>query len=310
MKIGKLLISWDRGGLDSKILESVDLEYEKGLQAGKKLILCTLAARSGTRLLGDIFNLHTNATGITERYFEPECFYRYIKYNKLPIDTAGIIKLIKHGIVEDWKKGDIALVISPFFSHGIVELNTLLRPERIIFAINDPKFTVQSIYNKGFFEHKYVRDNVDMALGFQPNFPQKWYWLYLFGRLVPNGEFYREWDGLTRVGKIAWWGNKMNKDIWEQLKEIPKEKIFIFKLNEARQDYYGYYKNVAKEFGLTPILSEKEIKKMQKKGIKPWHNKEKIWDEKEVEEFKKYSAEWSMLYNELLSKKTFTAELV
>lgn len=305
MKIGKLLISWDRGGVSAKTLENVDAEYEKGLASGKKLILCVLAGRSGTRLLGDIFNVHANATGITERYFEAESMYRYIKYNKLPVDTSGIITLIKKGIVDDWNRGDIAFVNSPFFSHGVKELYDLLRPSRIIFAIGDPKFTVQSMYNKGFFEHHYIKKDPNLALGFQPAFPQKWYWLYLFARLVPNGEFYNTWLGLTRVGKVSWFGNKMNMDIWEQLEQIPKEKIFIFNLKEAKVNYYEYYKNIAHEFGLSPILSKKEIDKLEKKGVKPWHNKEHIWSAKENEEFKEYTKDWYELYGKICTKPAF-----
>lgn len=302
MKIGKLLISWDRGGVSAEALKNVDAEYAKGLAAGKRLILCTLSARSGTRWLGDIFNAHKNATGITERYFEAECFYRYIKYNKLPIDTAGTITLIKYGIVQDWKRADISLVISPFFSHGISELNEALKPEKFIFGINDPKFTVQSIYNKGFFEHHYVRNRLDLALGFQPAFEQKWYWLYLFGRLVPNGDFYREWEKLTRIGKIAWWGNMVNKDIWEQMQHLPKEKVFVFILKQADQNY-EYYKNIAKDFGLAPLLSEKEFLAIKGKTVRTIHNVERPWSEQEQAEFVAYSRGWHDLYAQLSEKK-------
>lgn len=304
MKIGKLLISWDRGGVSKEALEGIDAEYEKSLTSGKKLVLCTLSARSGTRWLGDIFNAHKNATGITERYFEPESFYRYIKYNKLPIDTSGTIKLIKYGIVQDWKQGDVSLVISPFFSHGIKELYETLKPERVVFGINDPKFTVQSIYNKGFFEHHYVRKDTDLALGFQPSFEQRWYWLYLFARLVPNGEFYREWEKLTRIGKISWWGSKMNKDIWEQLKDLPKEKTFVFVLKQADQNY-SYYEKLAKEFGLAPVLSEKEFLSIKGKTVKKSDNKNLGWSEKEEQEFKKYAKDWQELYNELFKKNPY-----
>lgn len=301
MKIGKLLISWDRGGVSKDTLENIDELYEKGLASGKRLVLGTLAARSGTRVFGDIINAHKNATGITERYFEAESMYRYIKYNKLPIDTAGIITLIKKGIVDDWKKGDIAFVNSPFFSHGIKELYEILRPSHVLFAINNPEFTVQSIYNKGFFSQKYIRRNNDLAIGFQPAFPQKWYWLYLFARLVPNGDFYEEWMKLTRIGKIAWWGSMVNREIWSQLKDVPREKIIIFDLDEAIKDYYSYYVKIAKKIGLDPLLDEKRLQKIRSKGIKSAHNQKHIWSDLEKSEFDKYSKDWFDLYKEIRS---------
>lgn len=296
-KIGKLIISWDRNPkIDHEEYKKVDDEYEEGLRSGKKLVLGTLSARSGTMWLCDVFDEHKNATGVTERNFEPESFYRYIKYNKLPIDTAGIITLIKKGIIDDWKKGDIALVFSPFFSHGIKELYEILRPEKIIFGLNDPEFTVQSIYNKGFFSHYYVRDRVDYALGFQPAFPESW--SYLFGRIVPNGEMYDTWKDLTRVGKIAWWGNRVTADIYEQLKEIPDEKVFIFHLKEANQNY-EYYKKMATKFGLTPLLNEKKFLSIRGKRFKKSHNVKHDWSDKEREEFELYTKDWFEIYKKL-----------
>ncbi len=298
MRLRNFLIYRPKKGLKEEEILSVDSEYERGLAQGKKLVLCTLCARSGTRWLGDVFNEHKNATGVTERYFEAESFYRYIKYNKLPIDTSGIIKLIKYGIVQDWKKGDVSIVISPFFSHGILELYENLHPEKIIFGINDPKFTTQSIFNKGFFKEKYVRKDVNLSLGFQPGFDQEWSWLYLFARLVPNGEFYTAWEKLTRIGKIAWWGSQMNKDIWEQLQQLPKEKTFVFILKHADQNY-EYYKNIAREFGLTPLLSEKAFLAVKGKTVTTKHNKLHQWSEKEQTEFEQYSKEWQILYEQL-----------
>jgi hypothetical protein len=298
MRLRNFLIYRPKKGLTEAELLSVDAEYEKGLASGKKLVLCTLCARSGTRWLGDVFNEHKNATGVTERYFEAESLYRYIKYNKLPIDTSGITKLIKYGIVQDWKKGNVSIVISPFFSHGILELNEVLRPEKIIFGINDPKFTTQSIYNKGFFEQKYVREHTDLALGFQPGFDQEWCWLYLFARLVPNGESYSEWEKLTRIGKIAWWGSMVNRDIWKQMEALPKEKTFVFILKHADQNY-EYYKNIAREFGLAPLLSEKKFLAVKGKTVTVKHNKSHEWSSQEQKEFEQYSKEWQVLYEQL-----------
>lgn len=298
-KFGNIIIARDH---TRKITEedyhTIDEEYEAGLRAGKQLILGTLPARSGTMWLCDIFGDHDNATGITERDFEAESFYRYIKYNNLSIDTAGIITMIKHGIIEDWKKGDVALVFSPFFSHGLKELYDILRPTRIIIGINDPQFTVQSMYNKGFFKHYYVRDNADKALGFQPAFQQSW--SYLFGRLVPNGDFYQTWQDLTRIGKIAWWGNMVTMEIDRQLKHIPDDKVFLFHLKDADQNY-EYYKKMASDFGLAPLLSEKHFLSIKWRRVKKAHNETHEWSDQERHEFQLYTKEWHELYHKLFS---------
>lgn len=298
MKIGKLWIGFDRAEeVDVEAYKTIDADYEAELHSGKRLILGTLAARSGTRTLCNIFEAHKNATGITERNAGAESFYRYITYNKLPIDTAGIITLIKKGVLDDWNRGDVALVFSPYFSHGIKELYNSLRPEKVMLAINDPEFTVQSMYNKELFLHQYFRDRVDYALGFQPELMDRW--SHFFGRIVPNGEFYNTWLKLTRLGKLAWWGNRITVDIYKQLQALPEEKVFIFHPTEADQDYYGYYKKLVATFGLTPLLKEKELVSLRAKTFKKAHNVKHEWDAQEREEFEYYTKEWHDIYQKL-----------
>ncbi len=293
-KIGKLCLSWDRRPHYSpEELQSVDKEFEEGQKKGKVLILGTLIARSGTMWLCDIFNEHKNATGVTERYFEAESFYRYVKYYDLPIDTSGIITLIKKGIIEDWKRGDISLVFSPYFSHGILDLREQLQPKKIIFAVNDPEFTVQSIYNKGLFKQDYIHNNPNYALGYQPVLDGAWNWL--FGRVVPKGEFYKEWLSFTRLGKCSWWGNQIISDIYQQIKKIPKEEIHVFHLKEADQNY-KYYCAMAKRYGLYPLLSEKKFLSIKWKRVKPRDNKKHEWNSAERREFEMYTKEWYEIY--------------
>lgn len=299
MNLGRLTISWNHRPvprLGAAELVDIGERYAKGLATGKQLVLGTLCARSGTMWLCDIFNEHANATGITERNVEEEAYYRFITYNKLPIDTAGNIALIKHGILEDWERGDIALVFSPYFSHGMLELDHALSPSRIIFAVGDPEFTVQSIYNKGFFSQYYLRDRDDLTLGFQPAFSGSW--SQYFGRIVPNGEEYRDWKKLTRIGQISWWGNRINVDIWRQLSQLPREKISIFNLQEADQNY-DWYLRTAKEFGLTSILSRKVFLSIKGRRVRPEHNVHHEWSVAERNEFEQQTKEWKKLHEKL-----------
>jgi len=277
-------------------LNNVSQEYEKQIESGKILILGTLSARSGTRWLCDIFSHHKNAIGSIERFRVAESFYRYIKYNNLPIDCSGIIRLIKKGILQDWEKVDLSLVFSPYFSHSILELYNELKPQRIIFAINDPEFTVTSLYNKGHFKETYYRDSPNLILGYQPELGERW--CHFFGRIVPNDDFYSTWEKLTRIGKISWWGNKINMDIYQQLQEIPKEKIWIFKLKEADQNY-DYYRRLANEFNLRPLLEEEGFLAIKEATVKDSHNIKREWTERERAEFLLYTKEWTELYRTL-----------
>lgn len=296
-RFGRLLVEWDpRLRMTDRELASVDEEYARQKAAGKRLVLGTLPSRSGTKWLCDIFSAHANATGTPERNFEAAAFYRYIKYNKLPVDTAGIIAAIKHGIIRDWKKADVALVFSPHFSHGLEELYDALGPERIIFAINDPEFTVQSMYNKGIFSQRYARNDPTLANGYQPALAGSW--SQIFGRLVPVGGEYEQWSGLTPIGKLAWWGNMVTMEINRQLSRLPAGVMDVFDLAAADQNY-TWYLSLAKDYRLAPVLSERAFLRIKGKRFKASENRKHEWSGVERAEFEQHTKEWAELYRKL-----------
>lgn len=299
-RFGKLIVGWDNHSqIRMSDFSHVDEEYEHLQRSGKRLVLGVLPSRSGTKWLCDIFEAHKNGTGRPEPHYDAASFYRWVTYNKLPVDTSGVMAVFKHGIIEQWKRKDIALVFSPHFSHGLIELYRELKPEKIIFAINDPKFTVQSMYNFGFFTQPYIHANPGKAIGYQPMLDGAW--PHTFGRLVPNGPFYREWEKLTRIGKLAWWGNMVNQDINRQLSELPAEVMDIFNLKTADQNY-AWYLELAKRYGLTPVLSEPKFLALKDIRYKKSDNVEHVWSPQEQAEFERYTKEWEMLYEKLCLK--------
>jgi hypothetical protein len=272
------------------------------LQAkGKRLFLGTLAARSGTRWLCDIVENHDRTYAVTERDTTAEAFWRYVKYNELPIDTDGIVKLLKQRIAADWLENDTTLIFSPYFSHGFLELYRDLSPDKIIFGFAKPEFVVQSIFNKGVFEEDYSRRNTDLALGYQPEFANQW--SHLFGRIVPRGESYQAWQGLTRVGKIAWWVNRINIDIYKQLQDLPDERIVMFDLSQADQNY-EYYLDLARLLDLSPLMSEERFLSLKKLTVKKSDNVKHAWSETERAEFDSHIEEWQNVYDGLAPRTT------
>ena len=149
MRIGKIQISRISIEKQAELDALPEAELFDELRAnGKRLFLGTLAARSGTRWLCDIVKSHDRTHAVTERDVMVEAFWRYVKYNELPIETDGTITLLKQRIASDWLKNDATLIFSPYFSHGLLELCQLLKPEKVIFGIAQPEFVVQSIFNK------------------------------------------------------------------------------------------------------------------------------------------------------------------
>ena len=287
---------------NSKDLKNFSLDsninaiYDKKIESGKKLILGTFVARSGTRWLCDIFNSHNSVTATVERFMEAETFFRYVNYNSLPIDLSGVYALLKNGIINDWKKSDLSVVFSPFFSHSIHQLSEVLKPKEFILAITEPKFVVQSLYNKGFFKENYFYSNKEKVIGFQPHVGTKS--VHFFGRVVPSGKDYEYWSNLTRIGKISWWGNKIISDIYLQITKIDKKKVFIFDLALADQNYEYYY-NLANQFNLFPKINERDFLLLKSKTVKKNDNSPHQWSHKENEEFERETSSWHKIYKNI-----------
>jgi hypothetical protein len=265
-------------------------DYYNYLKNGKRLILSVMAGRSGLRWLANIFSAHNNATGSIERHPEYESFYRYVKWNQLPIDIKGIINITKDSIVQDWQKHDLSMVASPYYSHDLLNLSEVLKPASIIWAMRDAKAAVSSFYNKGWYLEENARENINLVNGMQAHSRIN----HSFGRLIPFGDEYKEWEKLTRIGKISWFYNKVNMEIYSYVNKLPDDKIFIFKLEEADQNY-KYYQQLAEKYELKPILTKKKFLalKIMSKNI------QKKMNEKEENEFEYYTSDFQKIYKTL-----------
>lgn len=270
--------------------------YPKVNRSKKKLVLAVQTGRSGMKWLCSIFAAHDNAYGRGERNRDAEAYYRYISWNRLPIDTAGILAVCQREILGDWKSVDLSLLSSPYFAYNFLYLYEGLSADRVIWAINDPVFTLTSIYNKGWYCEDYKKSDNRLALGFQPQLEGRW--SHYFGRLVPHGDFFDEWKALTRVGKIAWYLNETTKEIHASMKRIPQDKIWVYRLEEADQNY-DYYLRLADDFGLRPIISRDKFLSLKMKTAWRSENIQKEFNRREKKEFETYAADYIEIYRGL-----------
>ncbi|MFC2048985.1 hypothetical protein ACFLR5_02045 [Elusimicrobiota bacterium] len=295
MKLKSLIIQ----NRDSMDYRNVSEQYETTDRNKKKLILGIETGRSGMRWLRGIFCAHDNITGANdERNTIAGAFYRYIVWNKLPIDIRGIIEITKKDIIKDWSRADTTLICSPYFSHGFLNIFNELKADNVIWAINDPRFTVTSFYNKGWYIEDNIRAEKNLCNGFQPAVDS---WSHFFGRVVPKGDFYDEWISLTRIGKISWFLNTVNQEIYSYIKQIPGKKVWIFRLEDADQNYH-YYLELAEKFNLLPLISKRKFLSLKGKTVRQSENVVKEWSEQEEKEFDRYTVEYRNIYRELRNR--------
>lgn len=281
---------------DSMSFENISQSFDEIDRNKKKLVLGVQVGRGGMKWMCEIFAAHANAHGGGERNRLAESFYRYIRYNNLPIDVSGIIDITKREALRDWSHVDISLLSSPYFSHDFLNFTRQMRPDRVIWALNDPVFTVTSFYNKGWYAKPYIYRELQKSIGFQTELENEW--SHFFGRLIPRGELFEEWAALTRVGKIAWFLNETTKEIYSAISQLPQEKVWMFHLKDADQNY-DYYLSLAKSFGLSPVITKEKFLSLKGKATLPHENTLRAWSTQEMEEYEKYSQDYQMIYQKL-----------
>lgn len=277
--------------------KEINEAFESIDRKNKKLVLGVTSGRSGMKWVYEIFRHHKNADGGGERNVEAEAFWRYIHFNKLPIDLSGIVEVTKREILLDWIESDISITVSPYFSHNFLKLVDELKVDYIIWGITDPRFTVTSFYNKGWYKEDISYNDFTKVVGYQFNES----WSHFLGRVVPAGEEFQKWTTLTRIGKISWFVNMIHLEIYRQIMQLPKEMIYVFKLADADQNY-EYYKKMANFFGLKPLMSEKDFLSLKKLAAKSSENRIKRWTEQEEKDFSEETKELRKIYENELSK--------
>ena len=125
------------------------------LKKKKKIVLGVTVGRSGLKWVLEILRAHKNIEGGGERNANTESFFRYTQFNNLKVDQTPLLNNIIFETLVDWEENDISFQLSPYFSHSLNFLIKYLNPDGIIWGINDPFFTLQSFYNKGWYKENF-----------------------------------------------------------------------------------------------------------------------------------------------------------
>jgi hypothetical protein len=243
-----------------------------------KFALSFGAGRCGQNWFAKIFNSHSNWVGTCERFTDYEAFYRYISYYSLPIDKEGVFKLFELASNRDMAKYQNTFIASPYLSFGVNELYKRLSPNYLFFNIRNPIKSVESFYRKGWYLNS---DNFTInspSIDISNNLKKT------FSRIVPHGEFFKEWIELTRIGKIAWYWATINKAIYDDFNKIKNINKFYIKLEDVDQNY-EIYEKLFNKFNFKNKMTKKQfygvINKAPNKGpndkynYKDWNNLEK-----------------------------------
>ena len=237
------------------------------------------AGRSGQNWFSKIFNSHPNWVGTCERFADYEAFYRFICYYNLPISKNGFIDLIELSSKRDMAKYQNSFISSPYLSFGVGELTNKLKPNSIFFNIRNPIKTVESLYNKGWYQNLNSQKEINSPLIDITDSQYR-----SFSRIIPKGEYLKEWLSLSRIGKITWFWSTVNKTIYDDFNNIQNIDKFFVKLEDVNQNY-DIYERLSKRFNFNNKMSERQFYKVLDKSpnndtklshvYKNWNNVEK-----------------------------------
>ena len=255
------------------------IKYKNFQRVGdNKFALSFGAGRCGQNWFAKIFNSHSNWIGTCERFADYEAFYRYISYYNLPIDKEGVFKLFELASNRDMAKYQNTFIASPYLSFGVNELYERLSPNYLFFNIRNPIKSVESFYRKGWYLNLNNFTINSPLIDISDNLKRT------FSRIVPHGEFFKEWIELTRIGKIAWYWATINKAIYDDFNKIKNVKKFSIKLEDVDQNY-EIYEKLFNKFNFNKQMTKEQfygvINKAPNRGpndkynYKDWNNLEK-----------------------------------
>ena len=268
--------------------------------AKKKIILATQVGRGGGKWLIDMINKCDDVKAFGERNRTLEAIFRYnCSYNKNK-NLKSILNLIKSEALSDWRSSQISYISSPYFSHGIKLLEKGLRPDKFVIIIRDFNGLLYSLLNKDWY-----KENIDLNLNkYLKKTPKNFLRNpnHFFGRYINLKEHNNIFQESSREIKVSIFMYQTLKDIYKGLLSVNKNKIEVFYLDKADQNY-KYCKDFLRKLGINLNIEKKIFLKLKRRTALPFDNDKTYINKKDLIEIKKIKKK----YNYYLTKiKSFT----
>jgi hypothetical protein len=185
---------------------------------GNRVGFAVGTGRCGTLFLHEVMAKEPAVASSHERNPDNEAFQRYCKWHRLPVDDEGFLALKEREIRLDLENHTYSFEASPYLALSVRELHERFGA-KFIFLVRRPDRVVSSFVHKGFYGRPYAVGNPDLAAGYQDPRPERPF--TFFARISPRGEFFEAWNGMTQVGKVAWFWRAYNERTLEALDGLP-----------------------------------------------------------------------------------------
>ena len=264
----------------------------------KILFVQNQIGRGGGKWLMDILNTIDNVTAYGERNTHQEAYYRYCCSHENENYNTEFLDLVKSEIISDWEKTDVSYISSPYFSHGIDYLYNKLAPKKIVILLPSAKKVMTSLKNKGWYEK-----NIDVNINNFSDLPKEFNGNenHFYGRMINLDIENEEFRAISQIGKIAIFMSQTLKKIYQQISQLKNNKVLIFRLDQADQNY-SYCKNFIKKLDLDLLISEKKFLKLKSRTSGRFENKSFNLSIKEKQEYDLYIKEYEFYEKKILNE--------
>ena len=252
-------------------MRSKDIKGQVGFAIG--------TGRCGTKFLADVMALETHVRSVHERNVINETFHRYCKWYGLPVDHEGFLHIKNQEIEDNLKDYNFSFEASAHLSLSIEELYERFEA-KFVLLVRSPERVVNSHLTKTWYNNKFVQKDPHLALGYQEQSSLH----YFFGRIAPTGDKFRQWNSMTRIGKLAWFWSALNNRTLNQLEKIPKTHWRVEKLEDLS---YEHYLEIVQFFGFESTITKETFNNLAQRRPNAASNVPCItdWSPRHIAEF-------------------------
>jgi len=235
--------------------------------------------RCGTNFIARAVQMEPGISAVHERNPYNESFHRYCKWYSLPVDVEGFLHQKEVEIRQDLEKNTFSFEASAYLSLAVVELYERFNA-KFLLLVRSPERVVNSFLRKGWYLTPTVRKDPDLA----PSYQECESFHHVLARIVPSGEKFLQWNGMSRIGKIAWFWNALNTRVLEKFSAIPETHWRIEKIEEFS---YSRYKETTQFLGFESRLSQQDYEVLAKQRPNSFSNVPTTasWSPQEIHEF-------------------------
>jgi len=243
--------------------------------------------RCGTLFLYHVMEREPDVASSHERNPENEAFHRYCKWHRLPIDDEGFLATKELEIRADLDRRAYSFEASPYLALSVRELHERFGA-KFLFLIRCPDGVVTSFVHKGFYGKPYSVGNPDLAAGYQDQSPAQFF--TFFARVSPHGEFFRTWNDMTPVGKVAWFWRAYNERTLEALEQLPPDSYRLARIEDLD---YQKYRELAGFLGIDAKVTQADFDALRTSRPHAFWRKRTVdqWTAREISEYEGQVAE-------------------